>query len=114
MRPVFSIVMMLVATSVPFGIPPQRRLVAHFAPEAAVESKKAEQLTDAQVKSILIGDSIAAYDGNCPCPYSRASNGSRCGKRSAWSRRGGAQPLCYPTEISPEMVRAYRDAHSEN
>jgi hypothetical protein len=41
-----------------------------------------KKLTDAQIKQMLIEESIADYSGNCPCPYSRASNGSRCGRRS--------------------------------
>jgi len=35
------------------------------------------------------------YDGICPCPYSRAKDGSRCGERSAYSRSGGQSPRCY-------------------
>jgi len=46
-----------------------------------------------------IDESIAAYPSSCACPYSRASNGSRCGKRSAWSKPGGAEPLCYKSDI---------------
>lgn len=40
-------------------------------------------LTDEQVRQAIIRQSIASYPGNCPCPYNTASNGSRCGKRSA-------------------------------
>lgn len=43
--------------------------------------------------------SIAAYPGNCPCPYSYDRAGRRCGGRSAWSRRGGYAPLCYPSDV---------------
>lgn len=70
-------------------------------------------LSDAQVKKLLIDESIAAYDGNCPCPYSRARNGSRCGKRSAHYREGGAAPLCFVADVTAEMVRAYREEHPE-
>ena len=80
-----------------------------FVPVAG--AKKA--LSDAQIRQILIDESIAAYSGNCPCPYSTARNGSRCGRRSAYSREGGEAPLCYPKDVSAEMVLAYRDAHSE-
>jgi len=57
---------------------------------------------------------MGGYSGNCPCPYSTARNGSRCGRRSAYSREGGAEPLCYPQDVSAEMVKEYRDAHEEN
>ena len=46
-----------------------------------------------------IDESIAAYPGSCACPYSRASNGSKCGKRSAWSKPGGYEPLCYESDV---------------
>jgi hypothetical protein len=76
------------------------------------EGKK-KTLNDAQIRVILIDESIAAYSGNCPCPYSRASNGSRCGRRSAHSRAGGEAPLCFPQDVSKEMVQEYRDTHPD-
>lgn len=80
---------------------------------AAAESKKPRPPSDAQIRQILIDASIAAYSGNCPCPYSTARNGSRCGKRSAWSRAGGEEPLCYAKDVSAAMVQEYRNAHAE-
>ena len=74
----------------------------------ASASAYGQQLSDDQIREILIRQSIAAYRGNCPCPYNRASNGSRCGKRSAYSRPGGASPLCYPTDVSDSMIARYR------
>ena len=41
------------------------------------------------------GSSSGSYSGSCACPYDRASDGSLCGARSAWSRSGGASPVCY-------------------
>lgn len=79
--------------------------------EAKPKSKR--KLSDAQVRQILIDKSIAAYSGNCPCPYNRASNGSRCGRRSAYDRAGGAAPLCFPKDVSAEMVQGYRDTHQD-
>lgn len=35
------------------------------------------------------------YTGNCPCPYDRDAAGKLCGARSAYSRSGGASPVCY-------------------
>ena len=43
----------------------------------------------------VFGTRAEAYDGPCPCPYSIASDGSLCGKRSAYIRTGGAAPACY-------------------
>lgn len=33
--------------------------------------------------------------GSCDCPYDYARNGSLCGGRSAYSRPGGRDPICY-------------------
>jgi hypothetical protein len=55
--------------------------------------------TSSKSKQQQIDESIAAYPGVCACPYSRASNGSKCGKRSAWSKPGGYEPLCYESDV---------------
>lgn len=67
--------------------------------------------SDEEVRQMMIKESIQSYPGNCPCPYNTASNGSRCGKRSAWSRAGGYAPLCYDEDISADMVKQYRKTH---
>ena len=66
--------------------------------------------SDAAIKQKLIRESIASYSGNCPCPYNSASNGSSCGRRSAWSRAGGYAPLCYASDVTPAMVREYKQS----
>jgi hypothetical protein len=64
--------------------------------------------SDAQIRQKIIKASIASYPGNCPCPYNSASNGSRCGGRSAWNRAGGYSPKCFPSDVSKAEVEAYR------
>lgn len=59
------------------------------------------------LKQQMIQESIARYPGNCPCPYNRDARGRNCGGRSAWSRQGGYSPLCFPADISPDMVREF-------
>ena len=81
---------------------------------ARQQKAKTKRLSDGQIRKILIEESIAAYSGNCPCPYSRASNGSRCGRRSAHSRAGGEAPLCFDSDVTKEMVQAYREEHAED
>ena len=71
---------------------------------AATETEK----TDSEVKQELIRQSISSYSGSCPCPYNRDRAGRRCGKRSAYSRPGGASPLCYEHDVSQKMVDEYR------
>jgi len=65
-------------------------------------------MTEAEIKQRIIQQSISSYPGNCPCPYSVARNGSSCGRRSAYSKPGGYAPLCYPADVTPEMVHQYK------
>jgi hypothetical protein len=67
--------------------------------------------SDADIKKLIIAESIASYPGPCACPYQTARNGSSCGKRSAYSRPGGYEPKCYDADITPEMVLSYRQKH---
>jgi hypothetical protein len=69
---------------------------------------KAFALSDAEVRERIVRESIAAYPGNCPCPYNVDRAGRACGSRSAWSKPGGASPICYANEVSDEQVRAWR------
>lgn len=62
----------------------------------------------AAIAQKIIAQSINAYPGNCPCPESRDRSGRRCGKRSAYSRPGGAAPLCYITDVTDDMIARFR------
>ena len=62
-------------------------------------------------KRKMIAESIASYRGNCPCPYNTAANGSSCGKRSAYSKPGGAEPLCYETDITDAQAAEWLRRH---
>lgn len=77
----------------------------------ASPSSGGQSMSDAQIKQAIIRQSIASYSGSCPCPYSTARNGSRCGGRSAYSRPGGEAPICYASDISAAQVAAYRRSH---
>ena len=65
--------------------------------------------TDDEIRQRLVQASIAAYPGACPCPENLTRSGARCGKNSAYSKPGGAQPLCYPIDVSDAMVTRYRE-----
>ncbi|CNK89013.1 Uncharacterised protein [Yersinia aldovae] len=72
---------------------------------------KVANLSDDNVKQMVINESIESYPGNCPCPFNSAKNGSSCGKRSAWSRAGGYSPICYKKEVTKEMVTEWRESN---
>jgi hypothetical protein len=68
-------------------------------------------LTAAAIAAIIVQASRAEYHAGgrpCACPDDTARNGSACGGRSAYSRPGGASPLCYPSDVTAAMIEAYR------
>ena len=72
-------------------------------------------LTAAVIAAILVQASRQAYYAtgrSCACPDDEMRNGRRCGARSAYSRPGGAQPLCYATDVTPAMIESYRSRKS--
>jgi hypothetical protein len=71
-------------------------------------AQKQSRLSDAEVKKAIIAESIGNYSGSCPCPYNAARNGTKCGKRSAYSRPGGASPICYDSDVTAEMIKRWR------
>ncbi|MFS0828118.1 hypothetical protein [Pseudomonas phoenicis] len=68
-------------------------------------------VSDEQIAQRLIDESIAGYPGPCACPYNRARNGSQCGRRSAYSRAGGYDTLCYRKDVDADQIQAYRERH---
>jgi hypothetical protein len=56
----------------------------------------------------LVAAAIAAYPGNCPCPYNVDRAGRRCGRRSAYSRPGGTSPICFDEDVTVAMIEKYR------
>ena len=64
--------------------------------------------TNDKIKKMIILDSIAAYPKKCPCPYNVTKNGSRCEKRSAYSKPGGEAPICYPIDVTLKMIEDYK------
>lgn len=70
--------------------------------------------SDDHVKQAIIQQSITAYNATgqpCACPYQIDRAGHACGRRSAYSRPGGAAPLCYPQDVTPAMVSEWSRTH---
>lgn len=66
---------------------------------------------DAEIREALVARSIAGYGGSCPCPFNRDRAGRSCGARSAYSRPGGASPMCYASDVSEATVKQFRARH---
>ncbi len=75
------------------------------APKRQVATPSSSEITRARKE--LIHQSISTYRGNCACPYHRDRANRKCGRRSAWSRPGGASPLCYESDVTRSRLVAY-------
>jgi len=74
---------------------------------ATAQTTKAPK-TNTEIRQEIIKQSIASYKGSCPCPYSADGTGRMCGWWSAYSKPGGASPLCFQKDVTPKMVIDYR------
>jgi SH3-like domain-containing protein len=72
------------------------------------EPIKVPRISDSVIVQRIIAESISGYSGSCPCPESRDRAGRRCGRRSAYSKPGGAAPICYQNDVSRSMIDAFR------
>ena len=81
-------------------------------PPAQTKPAVENPTTEAEIKQVLIRQSISRYSGSCPCPYNTDRAGRSCGRRSAYSRPGGASPLCYASDVTPAMVAQYRERNN--
>jgi hypothetical protein len=68
----------------------------------------AQSSADERDRRSMIVESIRNYSGNCACPYNVDRAGRSCGQRSAYSKPGGAAPLCYPGDITDAMLERWR------
>jgi hypothetical protein len=80
-------------------------------PEPKPKSEVTKALTTAAIAALLVDQSRNAYHASgrpCACPDDRMRNGRRCGANSAYSKPGGAQPLCSVSDVSAELIEKYR------
>ena len=70
----------------------------------------AQKSSDQDIAKAIIRECLAIYHAErpCACPSDLARNGSRCGRRSAYDRPGGAKPRCYVSDVTPEEISNYR------
>ena len=68
-----------------------------------------DKISDDEIKTVLIQQSIQAFGGECPCPYSKSSKGGQCGLNSAYSKIDRFATLCYPSNVTQKMIKEYRD-----
>src|SRR5580704_5652389 len=100
------------APSASSGPTPSTKAALPDKPAAPDTERKVETvLTAAAIAAIIVQASRDQYHATgrpCACPDDAARNGSACGGRSAYSRPGGAAPLCYPSDVTAAMTESYR------
>ena len=60
------------------------------------------------IREQIVKESVANYQGICPCPYSIHPDGTQCGYRSAFHKKGAVKPICYEINVTLKMVEEYR------
>jgi hypothetical protein len=113
MKLALTLVFCLLFCATAYAAPASEGQSAEKPKKAEKQKKTPAKLTDNQVKDRVIAESKANYQGNCPCDEDTDAAGHRCGRRSAHSRAGGAEPICYRSEVTADDVRDYRNAHPE-
>jgi hypothetical protein len=90
-------------TSTP-ELPPNRsKLTKEQAAEAAISAPA--------IAALIVQTSRQQYYATghpCACPDDLTRTGRRCGRTSAYSRPGGAAPLCYVSDVPAAMIEKYR------
>lgn len=74
-------------------------------------TKYPEPMEIDDVETIIMDNSINAYHGPCPCPYSQNSDGYQCGIEAAYYKPGGYRIYCFPEDIRGQLDIFYRKTH---
>ncbi len=76
-----------------------------------VKSEELRQLSDNRIRQRIMRQSQAHYAGRCVCPYmTKDSNGRPCKGRHVVINTK-PQPICYPGQITDQMVTDWRSRH---
>ncbi len=59
------------------------------------------------IEQEVVNWAIANYNGDCPCPFSLNSFGEDCGAQSAWALQALNAPVCYPSEVTSDMIAQF-------
>lgn len=92
--------------------PPQQRSMNIKKLEQTPQREIKPQLPNTATIAAIIAHSRAGYPGNCGCPDDTDRRGHRCGGRSAYSRAGGRSVICYPRDVTAEMISRHRQLSS--
>jgi hypothetical protein len=95
----------------PLASPLHAQAPLHDSSLPGVEPGALQQLSDNRVRQHIIRESQAPYSGRCVCQYqTKDAHGHSCKGRHEVIRTP-PQPLCYPSQVTSEMVSVWRHHH---
>jgi hypothetical protein len=74
----------------------------------SVPPKALQQLSDNRIRQKIMQQSQARYGSRCVCPYQTKDLHGRSCKGRHEVIKTGPQPICYPRQITSEMVADWR------
>ncbi len=95
----------------PVATPATPRVSSAPTTRTDVDGERPDTLEVAKIAALIVAASRSAYYARgrpCACPDDTMRNGRRCGGNSAYSKPGGARPLCFASDVSPEMIARFR------
>jgi Ni/Co efflux regulator RcnB len=94
----------------------RRTIIAIIALQCLAAPATAQRApSDNDIAEAIIRECSAIYHAGrpCACPEDTARNGSRCGRRSAYTRPGDAVPRCYVKDVTQEEIANYRNGKKD-
>jgi hypothetical protein len=81
-----------------------------YAQTKAPSPSELSAMNDAQIVQAIIGRSRAMHQIHepCPCPDDRDRDGRVCGRNSAYNKPGKRTPICFPRDVTPQMIKDFR------
>jgi hypothetical protein len=87
--------------------PPKDPSLPHATPQAL------QQLSDTRIRQKIMLQSQARYAGRCVCRYqTRDSKGRSCKGRHEIIK-ASPQPICYPEQVTPEMITRWKQQQAK-
>jgi hypothetical protein len=76
-----------------------------------VKPEALRQLSDSRIRQQIMQDSQDHYGGRCVCPYMTADTRGRSCKARHERIKTKPLPICYPREVTNEMISNWRRQH---
>jgi hypothetical protein len=76
-----------------------------------VSSESLHQLSDSRTRQQIMADRQSHFPGRCVCRYQTIDTRGRSCKGRHEIVKTKPQPLCYPSQVSQEMVNAWNRRH---